>query len=36
LAKRINSKSKGNRGELELCKILEARFEEHSFLRIPL
>jgi len=33
--KKINSKSKGSRGELELCKILEKRFEDKSFLKTP-
>jgi hypothetical protein len=33
--KRINSKKKGNRTELELAKILTARFEGKSFKRTP-
>lgn len=33
--KSLNSKAKGNRGELELCKILDERFEGHSFKRVP-
>jgi len=31
----INSKQKGNRGELECVKILNERFEEGGFARVP-
>lgn len=32
---KINSKNKGNTAERELCKILEERFIEHKFKRVP-
>lgn len=34
-AKRINSKKKGNRTELEMAKILNERFEGENFKRTP-
>ena len=32
---KINSKNKGSTAERELCKILNTRFPEHSFKRVP-
>lgn len=34
-SKRKNSKKKGNRGELQLCKLLSERFHPHEFSRTP-
>ena len=31
----LNSKKKGNRGELALCKILKTRFPGQDFMRVP-
>lgn len=33
--KKINSKAKGSTAERELCKILNERFPEHTFKRVP-